>query len=141
MSVQSPNRSSNPRVMCGMLARATLERFEKKDEPERFRNVYFYNLIRLLEMYRYDALHEHNPYGVLERKELPSVNFPSLQPGLEVVDHAFQTAHHELYPSMGKDELVTYLRDTLEKIRAGDAGAVEMSEVAKLRNFLSKIQE
>ena len=139
MNVQSTLRRSNPRVMCSILAGAMLERFEKKKEPEEFRNVYFDNLIRLLEMYRYDALHSHNPLGVLERLDLPSVDFPSAESGIEVIDAVFHAAHSALYPSLDKEQLVKHLREILEQIRSGTE-IVDVEGRTKLREFLCKMQ-
>ncbi len=143
MFIQSARRKSDPRAAAGILARAALKRFEIRDEPDRLRNVYFTNLIRLLEMYKYDALRERNPQGILERREITDIDLAiaDSEPGLEALDELLRAAHKKYYPKLDKKHLVDHLRTVLEQIQHQGPRSINAVELEKIQLFLAQLQK
>ena len=121
MSVTMTNRRSDPRVLCGILARAALDHFQvqQDQDDEDPREVYFTNLIRVLEMYRYGALRSYNPQGILSRGVHATVRLPKGTDPMKAVEAALVRAHDEVFPGQDRTVVVATLRSTLEHIRDG----------------------
>lgn len=138
MTIHSAQRSSDPRVLSGIMASAALERLKAEKHQDRTRTIYFDSLIRLLEMYRYDAFSAPDPQGVLERT---SFSGPELQPsyaGLDKVKEALSGAHLEVYPALSKEEAVNRLRGILESVRDDGIGAADQGELTDARRFFEE---
>jgi hypothetical protein len=139
MLVHPESQQSDPRVMCGIMARAALERFNGVAEEQKVRDAYFFNLMRVLEMYRYDAFENHNVGGILERNE--EIIIKKDDNMLNAVVDALSSAHNSIYPQLNKEDFVEHFRSLLDQIRQKGIEEIDANELQNMRQFLQTFEE
>src|SRR5580704_19237489 len=125
MLIGEESRQSNLRVMYGLLASTALARIDdsKRKEPQgATRDVYFINLIRLLEMYRYGSFYSPPPYGVLETKPLDSNQLTKNDSGqeAELVLRAIERAH-ALVSELSREQFVEQIETVFRALHLNEA--------------------
>ena len=141
MLIDEREQRSDATVLYGILARAALERFDSPPGEGSERDVYFTNLIRLLEMYRYQTLKQIQMQGVLDVRPLGREMLGPEDDKTDLVEQALDSARLAIWPSESKEDVTTLLQSVLKKLR--DLGAQSINEPEKLattRRFLEEFQ-
>jgi type II secretory pathway pseudopilin PulG len=141
MLIGDEGRRSNLRVMYGILASTALARLNSAQEGEgrtSEREVYFLNLIRLLEMYRYGTFYSPPPNGVLESKPLTTnqLSQGNAGPESEMVLKAIQAAHASV-SDLPRDRFVDFLEVVFDALHRSAAASLDKDSVKKARDFLT----
>lgn len=142
MAIHSLASGSDPRVVCGVLAREALKAFQHQAPPsDQSRHyVFFTNLIRLLELYRYDLFSDFRPRGILvrEHSDRPSGQAATAE-NMNAVRDALQAAHRQVFGNQSIEEVVEFLQAVLAAVRDGDDRPP--ADVAKVREFIESFGE
>lgn len=144
MLIAEREQRSDATVLYGILTRAALERFDSRPGEESGRDVYFTNLIRLLEMYRFQALKPIQTHGVLEVRALGPETLGPEDDKTDLVERALDSARLAVWPAESKEEVTTLLQSTLKVLRdlgvdkAGEI--VEQEDLVTTRRFLEEFQ-
>lgn len=142
MLIGDEGRQSNLRVMYGILASTALSRLDSAQEGESAqseRDVYFVNLIRLLEMYRYGTFYSPPPNGVLETKPLASNQLSRSDTELEseLVLRAIERAHASV-SDLPREQFVELMETVFSALHHAAASSVEVASVKTARDFLTR---
>lgn len=139
MLIAESRRRSNPRVLYGILAESALEQFDDNSTDSENRRAYFQNLIRLLEMYRYNTLRRTAPRAVLDRRQTDLKALKRDRADNESVEQALSSAHRTVYANLEKDELLQHFKDLFGRISR--QAPVSAEELAKARQFLEVLAQ
>jgi hypothetical protein len=136
MLVAEDRRRSNPRVLYGILAESALEQINARAPEDSSRRAYLQNLIRLLEMYRYDSLRRPSPRAVLDRRhtDLRSRERERLANG--AVERALDAARAATYEGFDKAQLAEHLKGIFVLLMKGESAAVPQADIQRAKNFL-----
>lgn len=129
---------SDPVVMCGLLARAALRAIEAPAEKDS-RDVFISTLIRLLEMYRFEALQERNPQGILDHRPMVADAIAMSAGTLPMVDAAIGMALAAAYPDEETHSVAALLQGHLADLR--DGRDIQAADQARVRRFIEALIE
>jgi hypothetical protein len=110
MLVTDHSRRSNPRVLYGMLAESALEQLNVDSAETTERRAYFENLIRLLDMYRYDSLRRASHRAVLDRRKTDLKSLQREQSANVAVEKALDSAREAAFQGMDRAQVVDQLK-------------------------------
>ena len=141
MLIGDEGRRSNLSVMYGILASSALAKLNSAQEGEgrtSGRDVYFLNLIRLLEMYRYSTFYSPPPNGVLESRPLITNQLSQGNTGSEseMVLNAIQAAHASV-SDLPREQFVECLEVIFNALHLSAAASLDKDSVKKARDFLT----
>ena len=138
MLVSENSRRSKVHVLYGILAKSALEQFDAEEsalDPER--SAYFQNLIRLLEMYRYESLQRPTPRAVLDRHQHQRLDSGRELQEATLVEAALKKAHTSVYPDYDKQELLEHLKGLFSRVLSRESNnAPSILEVRQAKKFL-----
>jgi hypothetical protein len=136
MLVTESRRRSNPRVLYGILAQSALEQLGERPAAEDIRRAYLQNVVRLLEMYRFETLRRTTPRAVLDRSQVSSNSLRREREENELVANALESAHQRVYPDLTRDELVLHLKGLFSQLYREELHNLTREEMRKARSFL-----
>ena len=141
MLIGIEGRRSNLRVMYGILATSALARFDAArvhSGQQDMREVYFVNLIRLLEMYRYGTFYSPPPNGVLERKSLASnpLSHPDTGNESKFVLGAIERAHASV-SNLPREQFVESMEAVFDALHRRAVDSLDAASITEARNFLT----
>lgn len=137
MAIHSLATGSDPKVVCGLLAREALKAFSGQvaytDEAPEY--AFFTNLIRLLELYRYDLFAGLSPKGILVRQRAARRSTQNVaDQNMSPVKTALELAHREIFGERPTEEVVEFLQRVLTAVRDGQPRSDD--DVATVRRFI-----
>jgi hypothetical protein len=139
--VTEARRRSNPRVLYGILAESVLEQLAEKTMPEAERRAYLQNLVRLLEMYRYNTLRRTSPRAVLDRRQTDIESLKRDRAENQAVESAIFTAHQQVYAHLDKHQLVEHLKALFGRLSRNELGAISPEEMLNVKRFLEALMQ
>lgn len=137
MAIHSLASGSDPKVVCGLLAREALKAFQDQpQQPDQApQHVFFINLIRLLEIYRYDLFTDLRPKGVLVRQRPERSTAQSVAAeNMSAVRSALQAAHRQVFGQRSTEEVVEFIQGVLSAMKEGHQRSAE--DLAMVRSFI-----
>jgi hypothetical protein len=141
MLIGNEGRQSNLRVMYGMLASSALAKFDAqrpaKGEID-VRDVYFINLIRMLEMYRYGRFYSPPPNGVLETA--PLMENPLAQTDEESESQFVLAAIAKAHASVSKlprEKFVESMEGVFQAVYRRDFQSLDAKRIFEAKAFLT----
>lgn len=144
MAIHSARRQSDPRIVCGILAREVLASWPDHQAGQPLESedlkVYLTNLIRLLEMYRYDsfALRESPGVLVLRSNRTAHARYAHRVERLELVKQAFDSATNDVFPDHDKAQVIAQVTNVLRAMHSG--AEVDPNNKANARRFLESLR-
>jgi hypothetical protein len=132
------SRRSNLRVLYGILAKSALENFDATEQSNR--RIYFLNLIRLLEMYRFDSLKRTSPRAVLDRRQTDVRVLRQERSDTSAVERALHSAHLAVFPDLSKDAFVARLKGLFNRVVNSDS-ALSHAELRQAQRFLEELSK
>jgi hypothetical protein len=139
MTIAERSQTSDLRVVYGLLANSALKEL---DHPANSTSeVYFVNLVRLLDMYKHGKFSGHRPHGVLESKPLRQYSLVNRDRGEKDVRHALDVARRHADPSSETEPFVSSLRETLLTLARGNSKSVSTESISLLKRFITKLAE
>jgi hypothetical protein len=139
MSIAERSRTSDLRVVYGLLATSALKELDQPRNSSR--DVYLVNLIRLLDMYRHGKFSGRRPHGVLESKPLRQYSFVRQNRGEKDVRNALDQARTFACPGADTESFVAHTRETLLSLAQGDSTSVDTESIDILKRFITKLAE
>lgn len=137
MAIHSLASGSDPKVVCGLLAREALKALQgQPQQPNQApQHVFFTNLIRLLEIYRYDLFTDLRPKGVLvrQRSERSATQSVTAE-NMNAVRSALQAAHRQVFGQQSTEQVVEFLQGVLSAMKDGQHRSAE--DLASVRSFI-----
>jgi len=118
MLISPSSRSSDPVVMSRIIARTMLQEMEKSLGKSASR-ISVVNMLRLLEMYRYDSFRSRNALGVLEHPRVNDLS-ASTDAGLIRLRDALASVHHKLLPQLSAENFSMSISEALMKLMPQD---------------------
>jgi hypothetical protein len=140
MLVSEDSRRSRPIVLYGILAKSALNQLERPN-VDLDQSAYFQNLVRLLDMYRNNALHKPAPKAILDRRPADPRRIRRGKAEADAVQAALATAHEAVYPGMRKEEVVTHLRAIFSKIAQREISQLSVQDVQQAKTFLMELSK
>jgi hypothetical protein len=143
MFVSEASRKSSPKVLYGILARSALDQLNKLDAAHLDGSVdetaYFQNLVRLLDLYRTDALHRPMPKAVLDRRPVDLRSLKQEKAEATAVEQALSRARASAFPNVQKDVVIERLRTIFVQICTEDAEQLSEAEIQSVKKFLKAL--
>jgi hypothetical protein len=139
MLVGEGSRRSNLRVLYGILAQSALKDFESEQPQAEHRNAYLLNLIRLLEMYRYETLRQPSHRAVLDRRQSNRNEANREKLEAEAIEQALRTAHEAIYPNQSRAEVVERLKAIFYRVIRDQVGPESGEEIETAKRFLEAL--
>lgn len=139
MPIAERSQASDLRVVYGLLANSALKEL---DHPATSTSeVYFVNLVRLLDMYKHGKFSGQRPHGVLESKPLRQYSLVNRDRGEQEVRHALDAARLHADPASQTEQFVSGLREVLLSLARGNSKSVTEESISMLRKFVTKLAE
>ncbi len=142
MPVHSLEKRNDPRIVCGLLAREVLKNFGEPGKDEK-RSVFYNNLKRLLQMYRFDTFMSHKPRGVLKRSPISNAKLirGERKNAMSDVRTALEAAHNEIFgDELNTVQVVDFLTNVLDAMSSGDIQNLDHNDIEKARLFFKALE-
>jgi len=140
MFIAEQSRRGRPTVLYGILAKTALSQLESSSEAKG-RSAYFQNLIRLLDLYRLDALHRPTPKAVLDRRRTASNNIRRDKIEADAVQAALTHAHKAVFNDLGKEQVVECLTAVFSKLGRGRDAELASGDLQIAKRFLVELTQ
>jgi len=138
MSIHSVPTSSDPRVVCGLLAKEVLATIDRRDDDD---ESAFINFVRLLDVYRHDAFRGRKPRGVLERSARGPRRAPQKPDTLPRVKAALAAAHEEVFGAASKADVAAFVIRVLEQCYKQGSPQPDRTELRTTKRFIETLIE
>jgi hypothetical protein len=123
-------------VLYGILAESALEQINAAAPEDSSRRAYLQNLIRLLEMYRYNSLRRPSPRAVLDRRQTDLKSRERERLANEAVERALDAARTTIYDGFDKAQLAEHLKEIFVLMMRGEVAAIEQADLQRVKRFL-----
>lgn len=131
MLISHSSRASDPVVMSRLIAKTMLQ--EIKESPEQsVSRISVVNMLRLLEMYRYNSFRARQPLGILEHARVDDLS-TSIE--LDRLREAIASVHRQLLPNETEAAFSTKVGEVMVKLMPEDRSA-KPADVSLVRKFL-----
>lgn len=138
MLVSENTRRSRPTVLYGILAKTALSQLDEAPEAKG-RSAYFQNLVRLLDLYRLDALRRPTPKAVLDRRRTASNCIRREKVEADAVQSALARAHKAIFDQVEKEQVVDQLIMVFSKLAQGRDGEIAAADLQAAKRFLIEL--
>lgn len=130
---------SNPCVMAGLIARTSLKLIDERERrTERSTSqVFEATLLRLLEIYQYDAFRNGKHKSILARSSSLRSELRTGRDLAKEVGEAMAAAHKSIFPGMGRSEFCRLMASDVKACFSGSPDVTDLAErKVRLRRFL-----
>ncbi|MCG7974903.1 MAG: hypothetical protein JAZ16_07595 [Candidatus Thiodiazotropha taylori] len=145
MTIHSTGNRSDPRVVCGLLAREVLENLEglqQKKKTEHY-EIFLLNFLRLMEQYRFDKFSHREPHGILERSSKRTFKKRNelMQRELKEVKNALFAAQQSAFDDLPTDQVINIVKSVINDVKDDDLTSISADDLNKTRDFLRSLEE
>jgi hypothetical protein len=132
----------DPRVMCGLIASTSLRLIEKRLEPSSS-HVFEATLLRLLEIYEYDAFDHGKRRAILARSSSRRTTLRRVPKGGSDVRDAIRGAHMAMFPKLSRTEFCRKIALDVRACFGEETPPVPVlaRHKAELRKFLTLVRD
>lgn len=141
LTTPSPTKS-DPRVMCGLIANTSLKLIDKRPEDSSSR-VFESTLLRLLDIYQYDAFQHRTRRAILARAGADRTDFRNEPDHESAVRDAIAAAHKAMFPKHDRAQFCELIAaDVRACFNDGSSRGRQLAKhKAQLRRFLTLVRD
>jgi hypothetical protein len=102
---------TDPRVMCGLIASTSLKLMGQGSVASTQNQVIEATLLRLLDIYKFDAFHHGKRRGILTRTPFDTPALNQHSDSNEQLKRALQMVHRRMHPRLSKQDFCELVSD------------------------------